>query len=79
MPGERDGMSCYLMYSVNGCRWGKHGTLQSLRAFVAAVHPTSWSIYREWLNGDRFHNSTDARYLVEHNSPYWKRREMIDS
>jgi len=31
-----------------------------------------WAIYLDSVNGERFHNSTDPRFLVDHCDPYWE-------
>lgn len=49
-----------------------HGPLARLRRLAASLR--EYAIYRDTVHGYPFHNSTDERYLIEHDSPYWRNR-----
>lgn len=38
-----------------------------------------WAVYRTTYHGQDFHNSTDKRYLVRHDDPYWHNRERREN
>ena len=54
------------------CRTMYTGTMRKAKQMAAANNLKHWAIYRQYVNGRIFHNSTDPAYLVEHhNDPYW--------
>ena len=73
-------MEHYVLYTDNSQVRGqfKARNLAQARVFVKgnARHLSLWALYRAFVNGQEFHNSTDERYMVEHNDPYWRNRGL---
>jgi hypothetical protein len=68
-----------LLYSDHLCCAGMmKGSYRCLREWVKKQDPPlkRWAIYRIHIgeSDQRFHNSTDLRYLVDHDEDYWHRR-----
>lgn len=73
----------YLRYRDSGnCIGSKKGSYPQLKKFIAKLQAANnvkdWAIYHEYLIHGRFHNTTDRRYLVEHDDSYWHNWELIN-
>ena len=64
-----------LLYTdAYNCRSQRCGMYHELVRFAIERQARCWAIYLEYRQGQRFHNATDADYLVDHDDPYWHRR-----
>lgn len=64
-----------ILASIDTSRTMFEGTMEQGKRWVRLNKPERWAMYRASLDGVRFHNSTDRRYLIDHDDTYWHNRE----